>query len=998
MNEMFNEYKALFIEEAEEYIAALNDNLIALEKDNTDRKLIDNIFRIAHTLKSSAAAVGLTDMSELAHKAEDVMQKIRSAEIEITTDVVDAFFEVFDVIHGYVESIKRGEEPVVNLKKILKRLEDAGTQMKKTGKVPAEEKHCPLVIELTDEEKKQLDLAAKNGMTIYKAEVAIDPREPLKWLRGELVLNKITKLGRILKVFPEKSRFIQYDFNGIFAVFIGSNEPADRLKEEMTVDLIKSISIDIFAKAEGEPATGKEAEKNSSVVPVSPLPSRNGIKEAGTSSISAGDPRLRGDDKLLKVPSSQQSALDPQKSETVVADERIEKARQAEAAISRAVEESSRKDQQKARTADTIKVGIEKLDSMMNLIGELATIISGFHQVEKKALAGKNELAADIAIFIDRLSNISSDLQFSIMNTRMLPVSSVFNQFNRIVRDLSREENKEINLLVKGEETELDKKIIDTLGEPLRHLVRNAVDHGIESAEERRSAGKPEGATVTLSAERSGNRIVITVSDDGKGIDLRRVKEKAVEKGLATQEQTDNQSDDQNLQYIFKPGFSTAEKVSNVSGRGVGLDVVKNVVTELNGSIDIVTETGIGTEFIIYLPLTLTTTSVILVKAGTGMFAIPINDILESLVLPRDEIRQIDGTLAFNLRGEVLPLISLSNVFEGAAVDEASPKVSIMVVFYKDRKVGLLIDRIEGTEEIVLKNLEKNYRNLKGLSGAAILGDGRITLVIDVLGIMQIIRDRHSKSERKRQRKPGSSTTGQLSAKKSSTAGAVVGARKNESKSRERDGAVAVLSPGAEKNRVKNAAIPPIFEKAFSQAAASLSQLTGRDMKIHFRRVDEIPGSEILVNQLDDRPEEIYIGSLIKTKEGLKSNIVFLISDAEGRDLYDILYGNPSGTTRTSSDDVMMAMGEINNILSSSFINNLANRLEREVHPSTPRNTRDMLAALMEAVATQEDLIGRKVLCAETVISESGSKEFHPRMLIITDQEGLRNFEAGSPA
>jgi two-component system chemotaxis sensor kinase CheA len=923
MNEMFNEYRALFIEEAEEYVAALNGNLVALEKDPSNRKLIDNIFRVAHTLKSSAAAVGLSDLSGLSHKAEDVMQKVRSGEIAVSTAVFDAFFEVFDVIRAYVEAVKNDRRPDKDMKGILERLEgvkNPGPELASIlpSGIPAHPARSE--IELSVNEMDRISSSVKSGTPVYRLDVVIDSREQLKWLRAELLLNKASSLGTIIKIFPEKSTFIRNDFDGIFSLLLESVEPLDRLREEVIVDLIQSIDIIEFRQAESGPAdepseSFRPAEKDSVAENVFP--------PAGTGGAAS---------RIEAEPVS-----------------------------------GAKREHSKVRATDTIRVGIDKLDVMMNLIGELATTLSGFRQIERKALQRTDGRDNDIVGLIDRLSNISSDLQFSIMTTRMLPVSNVFNQYGRVVRDLCRTEGKEVNLVIRGEDTELDKKIIDTIGEPLTHLIRNAVGHGIESAEVRRQAGKPASATVTLSAERTGTRIMVSVADDGGGIDVIKVRKKAVSNGLVSQAEADIMDDEQVLQYIFHPGFSTAESVTDVSGRGVGLDVVKNVVSELNGTIEVRTRQGAGMEFVILLPLTLTTTGVILVRAVGGLYAVPISDIIETITVRPEEFRFIDGTMAYNLRDEVLPVVSLSEVFEGKSGDPAVDRLSVMVVYYKGQKIGLVIDGIEGDEEIVLKNLEKNYKALKGISGAAILGDGRISLVLDIPGIVQIIRE-------KRSAKPSKTTE-----------------RHGRSRSRSRIRGAEKKNGGGEKDRHDR---KDLFRRTFDAAAESLSQLTGRRMSIRSGVVNEYGASEELVNNLSENPGDVYVGSLIKTREGLESNIVFLIPDSESRELYDLLNFNEEGTTSESGDDVVLAMGEINNILSSAFINTAADILGREVHPSTPKNNRDMLGALMEGVAMQEELIDRKVLCAETVITGEGQKEFHPRLLIIADPVSLERIQA----
>ena len=388
----------------------------------------------------------------------------------------------------------------------------------------------------------------------------------------------------------------------------------------------------------------------------------------------------------------------------------------------------------------------------MHLIGELVISNSGLKIVEE-TIANRfkdQKTNTELSSVTDKLINISSELQNSIMKTRMLPISSIFNQFNRIVRDLSKKENKNIELIIEGGDTEMDKKVIDSIGDPLMHLVRNSIDHGIEIPTDRKKNKKSPQGTIILSAAQSGNHIVLSITDDGKGIDIERVKEKAVKKGFITRHAAEDITRQQLLNLIFEPGFSTSEKVSSVSGRGVGLDVVKSTVGKLNGTVEIETKKGSGTEFIITLPLTLAITSVIMIRVEGDNYAIPITEIEETLRLNNDEIQTLQGIKAIKLRDEVLPIINLDSIFNKTKLTqieelEKEKKLSVVVVSYRGKKTGLIVDKVIGKQEIVLKPLEEHYQSLEGLSGAAILGDGKILLIIDVAGVINIIKDTSEK-------------------------------------------------------------------------------------------------------------------------------------------------------------------------------------------------------------------------------------------------------------
>ncbi len=911
MNEMFNEYRELFLEEAEEYLTALNDNLIAIEKNHDDAKLIDNIFRVAHTLKSSCAAVGLKEISALAHKSEDVMHKVRDGQIVISEHIIDVLFEVLDVVKSSIETIKKGKEPVYETILTTNKLEDILKEKQETQvKENKEEESVFTKMKIDEKYKDLIEKAVASGQNVFQANIIIDQREMLKWLRAELLLNKVRTLGNLIGIEPVKEKITDPSFNGSFSILMSYSGNQEKLKSELTVDLIKHVGVVLLAG-------GTETKQESPAV----MEENVSLKEGRAA--STANPVETGKTQVVK---------DEKKDEG-----------------------------QKIKTSDTIRVNTEKLDDLMNQIGELATTISGIRQIEKRVQEVTNdaELVNQVSFLADKLSNLSVDLQYSIMSTRMLPISTVFNQFNRVVRDLSHKMEKKIELILKNEETELDKKIIDSIGEPLMHLVRNSVDHGIESPEKRKAKGKPETGSVTLAAERTGNHILISITDDGDGLDVAKIRKTVIKRGLAAQADVEAMSDDQIIQYIFAPGFSTQEKVSDVSGRGVGLDVVKTVVNSLGGTVEVKTESAMGTEFILMLPLTLTTTFIILFSSGKNMYAIPVNDVKESLSVERSQIKTVDGNRTIMLREEVLPLVSLKEVYDGLKEEETKERYSVIVVAYREKKIGIIVDRIIGTDEIVLKSLEKNYHNIEGLSGASILGDGRIALGLDVVGIINMMKKKEEPSiAEKRKVKPHKETP----------------AKKEE------------IVKKTNSTVFDDALILGVFEKSFVGAAAALSSMTGRILTIASgSEVKLIPGEDI-INCMTGEIDKPYFGSLVKTHEGLISNILFITPRSEGIGMFDLISGNPEGTTTEPVDDVINAIGEINNVLSSSFINNVANNINKEIHPGTPLNSYDMLGAILQGAVLQEEMMDKKILLAETLISEKGKGNFKARILIMTDK------------
>ena len=388
----------------------------------------------------------------------------------------------------------------------------------------------------------------------------------------------------------------------------------------------------------------------------------------------------------------------------------------------------------------TIRVDVSRLDTLMNLVGELVLGRNRLLRLIQK-LAAKyegDELIEALTETMDQVDFITTDLQMAVMKTRMVPIARVFNRFPRVVRDLSRELHKEVKLVIEGEDTELDRSIVEEIADPLVHLVRNAIDHGIEPPEEREFLGKPRQGTLRLAAYHEGNHIVILVEDDGRGIDIEKIKKKALEKGLVAEAELARMSEKDILNLIFLPGFSTAERVTDVSGRGVGMDVVKTNIEKLNGTIEINTQLGKGTQMVIKIPLTLAIIQSLLVSVGEEIYAIPLVSVVEAVKVSKDEIQQVEGQNIIVLRDSVLPLVEMADVFDvpGRRQEEY---IYVVVLNIGEKKFGLVVDRLIGQEEIVIKSLGNYLTNITGISGATIMGDGRITLIVDVAGLANMI-------------------------------------------------------------------------------------------------------------------------------------------------------------------------------------------------------------------------------------------------------------------
>ncbi len=709
------EYGDIFLEEADEQLQELNQNLIELEKNPENGEIINNIFRAAHSLKSSAGFVGLNDLSDLAHKMENLLQGIRDKTLQVTPDIVNVIFKCFDQITAVIDSVAAGEEPGHDLSGLINEIMRVSESARVDG-TPSDErspegngngngKPGTPRLRLLPEQVDLIRNAMSNGKRCFDVTVTLDSTAQMKWVKAQLVVNNLENQGDIVVVLPEPEHMIEDSEISIFRVIvITDNTPSD-LQKACDVDLVQDIRL---KKAVIADRNGKNVISFETI----DVEEEERIEERG-----AGADTRTPAQSLSETAAKLMSDDDSDEDET-------------EQSPGSGQQDSRRK----APTLKTVKVSIEKLDQLLNNVGELVVANSGFYKLydEVKTNAEAKGFANEFKNRIEQMSRIAKDLQNGIMNTRMVPIGQVFTRFNRLVRDLTHEFGKNVEMKISGEETELDKKVVDVIGEPLLHLIRNAIDHGIETDEERQRQGKPLPARVHLNAYQSGNQIFVEVSDDGQGLDVSVIKKKVIEKGLATREQIENMDDTDILNFIFSPGFSTAEKVTDISGRGVGMNVVKETVSELNGAVAIETEVGMGTKFIMAFPLTLAIIPAIMVRVRRELYAIPLSDVLDTIKIQPADITTIEGHEVINFRGEILSVIRL-NRFVGLRTGlKDNQKIPVVVVSFGNRKIGLIVDQLEGKQEIVIKSLEQNYATVSGLAGASILGDGSICLILDI--------------------------------------------------------------------------------------------------------------------------------------------------------------------------------------------------------------------------------------------------------------------------
>ncbi|HAJ57533.1 MAG TPA: hypothetical protein DCL35_07180 [Candidatus Omnitrophica bacterium] len=689
--DMNKKYLDMFIFDTEQNIASFEKHLLAFE-ENTDRDdLLNGLFRIAHTLKGSAGVVGAVAIIRLAHSVENIISCLRDKSIEPSKDVMSMLFEALDVLKGYIASLKKCGDLPDEIPQICGKLDSYYKQ------VLPEFQGQPCTLEQGD----LLQKALADEWDVFRINVRLQEGLSFKSVKAALLEERLKKKGVIFSIYPGPDAISDdmpqsLDVEIIFCAAIDERE----IKSLLATDGADIVSIERMAKEDIRRICGM------------PQPFQKEMARAELAPQQAG--RLR----------TAQPHVAP--------------------GAGHGIEIS------------TIKIDSHKLDALMNLSGELVITRARFTRLVnnlKEAITDEKAFArgpykafyesmAGFARTFDELAGglgkISGGIQSGVMQTRMVPIEGVFTRFKRVVRDLSRELDKDINFVVEGEETELDKKIIDSLGDPLTHMVRNAIDHGIEDKSARIKAGKSAVGMLRLKAYHKGNDICIEISDDGRGMDPEKIGQLALEKGLLSKEAILAMPPDEKLKLIFIPGFSTTQKVTDLSGRGVGMDVVKNMIDTVNGSIDINTELGRGTTFVLRMPLTLAIIQALLVIVGRETYAFPIDTVTEIIKVKKNEIYSVDGNATIKLRGHALGIVELKDVIgiKNSATRDV-PVGTVVVVTDGQKKLGVVIDALVGKEEIVIKSLSDHFSGVKGIAGASILGDGSIALILDAAGIIR---------------------------------------------------------------------------------------------------------------------------------------------------------------------------------------------------------------------------------------------------------------------
>mgnify|MGYP000961116804 FL=1 len=665
-----SQYLDMFIEESDENLQNLNEWILELEKNPDDKETINSIFRAAHTLKGMSASMGFNDIAELTHKMEDILDEFRNDKLKVNSEVITVLFKCLDTLEKMVDGVRDGSSEKTDISGITKMLDDiaASGNSSNGDEAAATLEEAPL-------KEKAPSNSINFELNVYDEDIIKQAKE-----KNYNVFKAEVNLYNDCKLKSARA----------FLVYKNLEESGEIVKSIPSIEDIEQEKFDysfVFVYV-----TNKTAEEVKKLI--------ESVSEIESVNVSEVE--------INNTEEAQSKEAQPK-----------------EESNNKNVKNQPKKDDRTSKKAHQfVRVDLEKMDKFMNLVGELV-----IHRTRLEQLSSNYKLT-DLHETLEQVGRITSDLQDLVMKIRMLPVEKVFNRFPRMIRDLSNELGKEIELVIKGEDTELDRTVIDEIGEPLLHLIRNSADHGIEPAEERIKAGKKAAGTIKLIAYQEGNKAVIKVEDDGRGLNIEKIKQKAEKSGIDTSGMSEQ--DIKNL--IFMQGFSTSEKVTDISGRGVGMDVVKTKISAIGGTIELLSEEGKGTSVIIRLPLTLSIIQALLVKVGDETFAISLGFIDRVISINTDEIKLTNNKEVIIYRDNVIPLIRLSDKLNIKGEDGKDKFV--VIAKSGEKTAGLLVDSLSGQQEIVIKNIGKTLSGLKEYVGATILGNGLVTLILDVAAIV----------------------------------------------------------------------------------------------------------------------------------------------------------------------------------------------------------------------------------------------------------------------
>ncbi len=651
-------FKEVFAAEARDYLQSLNEDLLSFENDPRDKTTVDEMFRAAHSLKGMAGTMGFDELAEFTHEMESVLDLLRNEELQPTQDVINALFASVDTLEVLLEQTIN-EEPITSVREQIAMLEALTKKRPEVMPEPLQEEAAAVAVELDEFKRETLKQGIAQGFAGFFVKVVLRENTVLKSVRVYTVFQAVEEVATIIQSNPSVQELEEEEFDDTFILTVLTKESAERIQQIVeNISEIEAVEVEPVALEDGQ----------------------------------ALEPELP------KAPAA----------ETAAAVEKAQPAAPAPAAV------------RQHRPEALVRVETERLDKLINLVGELVTSRTQVLEMVK---------VEDSIGALDQLDRVTTELQYAAMSLRMVPIKQVFDRFPRMVRDLAQSSGKDINLKIYGEMTELDRSIVNQIGDPLVHLIRNSIDHGLEPAADRTAKGKPAAGTITLGARHEGSHILIEISDDGQGLNRERIRAKAVEKGLLSPDHgpiTVSEAAD----LLFSAGFSTAEQVTDLSGRGVGLDAVKSTVESLSGTIEIESEPGHYMRTVIKLPLTLAIIKALMVVADGETLAIPIQAVRENLQVERSQIKTVQQNDVIMLRNEVLPLYDLAECLGFKPLDTEGP-LSVIGVEIRGQKVGFVVEDLIGQQEIVIKSIGGILSDIRGIAGATVLGNGTIALIID---------------------------------------------------------------------------------------------------------------------------------------------------------------------------------------------------------------------------------------------------------------------------
>ncbi len=699
MNEGMEQFLGVFLQEAAEQMELLEQDVLKLET-GASKELLQEIFRAAHTLKGSSRAMGLNPMGELTHAVEDLFDALRNDQLSVTPSLVDLLFNALDALKAMLEEVAESGKTSLDTVELTSRLRAAlsskeivAAPVSSVSTTKTEKIELP-AFDVSPVQENAIKDALNAGNSIWLLKLSVAPDCVMKSVRALMTLQAIERAGAILAVSPDEDKLENEEFDLTFTVLAATDRDAESLKN--AVGTVSEINLESIHAWQNEP----ETQTNEST------------PEPAAAVVTSSAPELAVVHQDAAPAAEKKTVAQPQ----------------------------------------TIRVDVSRLDTLLNLIGELVIDRTRIVQLcnQLSGQYGSDPTFEQLGEEASHVARIADQLQDEVMKARMLPIDNVFSRFPRMIRDLAQKMGKEINFIVEGRETELDRSVIEVVGDPLIHMLRNSVDHGVEGPEEREKAGKSKIGNVWLRARHQENHIVIEVEDDGKGLDPVKLRENAVNKGVLTQEVASRMSDREAMNLIFASGFSTAKEVTDVSGRGVGMDIVRSNLQKLGASIDIDSQVGRGSLFTVKLPLTLAIIRGLLVSVQNAVFALPLSSVVETLRVLPSEVHSVRHQPTIVLRGNSLPLIRMHDLFpmnEDRAVVEAvvhsrnseEQPIYVVVVSSGGYQIGLIVDTLVGEQEVVIKTLGKFVGDVHGLSGATIMGDGRMALIADIEGIFRMI-------------------------------------------------------------------------------------------------------------------------------------------------------------------------------------------------------------------------------------------------------------------